>query len=191
MEGYHLPRRQQRGATWYCTRIFGLGSLDRRTAVLAADDRKKWRQRLGRGLQNRIIKSRFLGARCARRRPDCAVNESWGALFSSYPTHQLSRNLLSSLERLGCLSFRSALASICRIRSRVTENCLPTSSSVWSLFMPRPKRMRTMRSSRGVSEASRRGWGGGWNGGAPVYGYAHPRLYSYYRPYRRYRHWHY
>jgi hypothetical protein len=50
-----------------------------------------------------------------------------------------------------------------------------------------------MRSSRGVSEASRRGWGGGWNGGAPVYGYgyAYPRLYSYYRPYRRYRHWHY
>jgi hypothetical protein len=43
------------------------------------------------------------------------------------------------------LSFRSALASICRIRSRVTENCWPTSSSVWSLFMPRPKRLRTMR----------------------------------------------
>ena len=41
------------------------------------------------------------------------------------------------------------------------------------------------------------GWGGGWYGGAPGYGYgygygyAHPRLYSYYRPYRRYRHWHY
>jgi hypothetical protein len=36
------------------------------------------------------------------------------------------------------------------------------------------------------------GWGGGWYGGAPVYGYgyAHPHLYSYYRPYRRYRHWH-
>ncbi len=36
------------------------------------------------------------------------------------------------------------------------------------------------------------GWGGGWYGGAPGYGYgyAHPRLYSYYRPYRRYRHWH-
>jgi hypothetical protein len=40
------------------------------------------------------------------------------------------------------------------------------------------------------------GWGGGWYGGAPVYGYgygygyAYPRLYSYYRPYRRYRHWH-
>src|SRR5580692_804980 len=36
------------------------------------------------------------------------------------------RKLRSMLERLGCLSFRSALASICRIRSRVTENCWPT-----------------------------------------------------------------
>jgi hypothetical protein len=60
------------------------------------------------------------------------------------------------LDRLGCLSFRSALASICRIRSRVTENCWPTCSSVWSLLMPMPKRMRTMRSSRGVSEARTR-----------------------------------
>ena len=69
---------------------------------------------------------------------------------------QLSRKVLRTLDRLGCLSFRIALASICRIRSRVSENCWPTSSSVWSLFMPRPKRMRTMRSSRGVSDASMR-----------------------------------
>ena len=40
------------------------------------------------------------------------------------------------------------------MRSRVTENRWPTSSSVWSLFMPMPKRMRIMRSSRGVSKAS-------------------------------------
>jgi hypothetical protein len=52
-------------------------------------------------------------------------------------THQLSRKLRSTLDRPGCLSFLSALASICRIRSRVSENCLPTSSKVWSLFMPR------------------------------------------------------
>jgi hypothetical protein len=32
--------------------------------------------------------------------------------------------------REGCFSFRKALASICRIRSLVTENCCPTSSSV-------------------------------------------------------------
>src|SRR5215471_7744086 len=68
--------------------------------------------------------------------------------------HQLSRKLLRILDRLGCLSFLSAFASIWRMRSRVTENCWPTSSSVWSLFMPMPKRMRIMRSSRGVREAS-------------------------------------
>ena len=34
-----------------------------------------------------------------------------------------SRKLRSLRERLGCLSFLSALASIWRIRSRVTENC--------------------------------------------------------------------
>ncbi len=38
----------------------------------------------------------------------------------------------------------SALASIWRMRSRVTENWRPTSCSVWSLFMPMPKRMRIM-----------------------------------------------
>ena len=46
------------------------------------------------------------------------------------PPHQLSRKLLSILDRLGCFSFLSALASIWRMRSRVTENCWPTSSSV-------------------------------------------------------------
>ncbi len=49
--------------------------------------------------------------------------------------------------RLGYIFFglRSAFASICRMRSRVSENCRPTSSSVWSLFMPMPKRMRKIR----------------------------------------------
>jgi len=46
----------------------------------------------------------------------------------------LSRNDLSFLDLDGCFSLRSAFASICRIRSRVTENCWPTSSSVWSVF---------------------------------------------------------
>jgi hypothetical protein len=41
-----------------------------------------------------------------------------------------SRNDLSLSERLGWRSLRSAFASIWRIRSRVTSNCLPTSSSV-------------------------------------------------------------
>src|SRR3989454_6454518 len=40
-----------------------------------------------------------------------------------------SRKLLSFFERDGCRSFRSALASICRMRSRVTAKSWPTSSS--------------------------------------------------------------
>src|SRR5262249_45689441 len=69
---------------------------------------------------------------------------------------QLSRNDRRFRDLLGCFNFRSALASIWRMRSRVTENCWPTSSSVWSVFMPMPKRMRSTRSSRGVSDASTR-----------------------------------
>ena len=45
-------------------------------------------------------------------------------------SYQSSRNDLSCSLRLGCRSLRSAFASICRMRSRVTSNCLPTSSSV-------------------------------------------------------------
>ncbi|MDR7103171.1 hypothetical protein J2X37_002348 [Croceicoccus sp. BE223] len=44
--------------------------------------------------------------------------------------HYWSRKLRILRLRLGCLSFLSALASIWRMRSRVTENCWPTSSSV-------------------------------------------------------------
>jgi hypothetical protein len=40
--------------------------------------------------------------------------------------HQLLRKLLRSLARLGCFSFLNALASIWRMRSRVTKNCCPT-----------------------------------------------------------------
>src|SRR5256884_279979 len=72
------------------------------------------------------------------------------------PPHQLSRKLLRILDRLGCFSFLSAFASIWRMRSRVTANRWPTSSSVWSLLMPIPKRMRSTRSSRGVTDASTR-----------------------------------
>src|SRR5215510_5509408 len=72
------------------------------------------------------------------------------------PQPHLSRKLLRILDRLGCFSFLSALASIWRMRSRVTENRWPTSSRVWSVFMPMPKRMRSTRSSRGVTEASTR-----------------------------------
>lgn len=42
------------------------------------------------------------------------------------------RKSLRCFARDGCLSFRIALVSIWRIRSRVTPNCFPTSSSVLS-----------------------------------------------------------
>ena len=38
---------------------------------------------------------------------------------------------ISERERKGCCSFRTALDSICRTRSRVTEKTLPTSSKVY------------------------------------------------------------
>ena len=43
---------------------------------------------------------------------------------------KLGHKVRSLREWCGCLSLRSALASICRIRSRVTENCFPTSARV-------------------------------------------------------------
>ena len=45
-------------------------------------------------------------------------------------SHFHTRKSLMILPRLGCLSFRRALASIWRIRSRVTLNSRPTSSRV-------------------------------------------------------------
>ena len=56
-----------------------------------------------------------------------------------------ARSLAQLAQRLG---------SICRTRSRVTANCLPTSSRVQSAFCPMPKRMRRICSSRGVSVAN-------------------------------------
>src|SRR6266571_8676967 len=64
-----------------------------------------------------------------------------------------SINALSFLDRDGCRSFLSAFASICRIRSRVTAKCWPTSSSVCSLPLgPSPKRIFITFSSRGVKD---------------------------------------
>jgi hypothetical protein len=59
-------------------------------------------------------------------------------------------------EWLGCFSFRSALASTAGCARAVTENYWPTSSRVCSLFIPMPKRMRRMSSSRGVNGAGTR-----------------------------------
>ena len=54
------------------------------------------------------------------------------------------------MDLLGCLSFLRALASIWRILSRVTENCSPTSSKVWSVFIPTPNLILKTLSSLGV-----------------------------------------
>src|SRR5713101_655489 len=62
-----------------------------------------------------------------------------------------SRKARSLREREGWRSLRSALASIWRMRSRVTANDWPTSSSVCSLPSSRPKRILITFSSRGVS----------------------------------------
>ncbi len=63
-------------------------------------------------------------------RPATKTGPVAGSSWLSNGRVQLSRKLLSLRERLGCFSFLSALASIWRMRSRVTENCWPTSSSV-------------------------------------------------------------
>jgi hypothetical protein len=71
------------------------------------------------------------------------------------PPHQLSRKLLRILDRLGCFSFLSALASICLKRSRVNENCWPTTASVFSVCMPMPKRMRRTAVGRSIGDQAR------------------------------------
>ena len=60
------------------------------------------------------------------------------------------RNDLSFRLRDGCRSLPNALASIWRIRSRVTAKLCPTSSRVCSLPSSNPKRILTTFSSRGV-----------------------------------------
>src|SRR2546425_7195159 len=57
---------------------------------------------------------------------DCILTpEEW-----YYAGSSVSRNPCNWRMRVGCRILRSALASIWRMRSRVTLNCLPTSSSV-------------------------------------------------------------
>src|SRR5260370_1244042 len=74
--------------------------------------------------------------------------------FFSFDQPSWSRKLFSLSQREGCRSFLSALASICRMRSGVTSNWLPTSSIVWSVDISMPKRMRSTLASRGVSVSS-------------------------------------
>ena len=63
------------------------------------------------------------------------------------------KKLLSTSDLVGCLNFLSAFASICLILSLVTSNCLPTSSRVWSLFMPIPNLIRKTFASLAVKDA--------------------------------------
>src|ERR1700735_835268 len=64
--------------------------------------------------------------------------------------YQLSRNDLSFLDLDGCFSFLSTLASICRMRSLVTENCWPTSSGCGRCSCPSA---RAVCGLRGLNEA--------------------------------------
>ena len=66
----------------------------------------------------------------------------------------LREGCLSLFERLGWRSLRSAFASIWRMRSRVTLNSLPTSSSVLALPSSKPKRNLSTFFSLGVRESS-------------------------------------
>jgi hypothetical protein len=78
----------------------------------------------------------FKGSTCRRRRSSFHAPEqrSTSRVYDSAPRFacsiQLSMKLLSCLLRDGCRSFRSAFASICRMRSRVTSKSWPTSSRV-------------------------------------------------------------
>src|ERR1035437_8985078 len=67
------------------------------------------------------------------------------------PRVPFSRKARRRWLRLGWRSLRRALASIWRMRSRVTAKFCPTSSSVCSLPSSRPKRILMIFSSRGVS----------------------------------------
>lgn len=72
--------------------------------------------------QTLAYRRRIVARTKAPEKPKGAPN--WHALsFCLRLTVYWSRKLRSLRDRLGCLSLRSALASIWRIRSRVTLNC--------------------------------------------------------------------
>ena len=62
----------------------------------------------------------------------------------SRPWVQVSRNVLRQKLRDESLNFRIALASICRILSRLTSNSCPISSRVLVPFPPMPYRILTI-----------------------------------------------
>ena len=68
------------------------------------------------------------------------------------PPDAQSRYSSSRSARHGCRSFASVLDSICRMRSRVTPNSWPTTSSVRGWPSQRPYRSRMTRCSRSVRQ---------------------------------------
>src|SRR5579862_6196915 len=85
-------------------------------------------------------------------RPDHGHHQITGE--SSQASRMPSVNARSLREREGWRSLRNALASIWRMRSRVTANDCPTFSRVCSEPSSRPKRILMTFSSRGVSVRS-------------------------------------
>ncbi len=71
--------------------------------------------------------------------------------FAGFRSGNQSRYPRSCRLYEGCRNLRRALASICRIRSRVMPNSRPTSSSVRNLPSSSPKRSTMIRRSRSLS----------------------------------------
>ena len=97
--------------------------------------KQKWLQescgpRLGRSCTFSLLSDGLGERRTEARVPGLSVEKRKGPEEPFLSADQVSRKLRNLRERLGCLSLRSAFASIWRMRSRVTENCCPTSSSV-------------------------------------------------------------
>src|SRR3989338_6342355 len=75
----------------------------------------------------------------------------WPKLYSLWCTMVISKKVRNLLERVGCLSFFKAFASIWRTLSRVTLKTVPTSSKVREQPSFIPKRKVKIFFSRSVS----------------------------------------
>ena len=96
----------------------------------------KWTTRLG------ILRG---NARLSGRSFEIGVHQ--GPAKNLFILLQHSMKLVSLPALLKCFNFSMALASICRILSRVTSSSSPTSPRVCSCFIPIPNRIRRTFSS--------------------------------------------
>ena len=129
----HPAVRARRVRAWCCSRALTNGAA-RTTGGSMFGGRSIGRRRTHRAVR------RFSRAGACSQRHDgnivCGARRasprepSWSALRPGPAASYSSRKSRSLRERDGWRSLRSALASIWRIRSRVTLNSLPTSSSV-------------------------------------------------------------